>query len=82
MIRLIEVVPEDPTRPLKQVMPGVFASGREMEVGDNFIKEHFPPGVREQIIAAKVAFVERGHFEQMLPSEDQAERIDDNENGD
>ncbi len=74
MIKLIEVGPDDPTRNLKQVQPGVFATGREMEISRKTALQVLGPKVAYRMDHAKVAFLEQQVFEKFLPENERAEK--------
>ena len=75
-IILIEVCPEDLTRSLKEVIPGVFATGRQREVTEDWVTENFRTGVASHILKSKVGFLDEVIYDQLLPEDQRKETKD------
>ncbi len=75
MIKLIEIGPDDPTRNLRQIRPGVFATGRELLVSPEMIEKHLPGHIAPSVLKSRIALLENPIYELFLPDDDKAERL-------
>jgi hypothetical protein len=77
MIHIIEVGPEDLTRNLKLVVPGVYATGRMLQVTPQMVADNLPEDAANKVIYAGVGFMEKPIFELFLPTDERSEKKDE-----